>query len=71
MLLVQQGKQSFSNQEELNSTLKESLENLINQRVLFEKAKQDTDIVVTNDDGSKTAKTTLRKYLLGLVPSTF
>ena len=50
MLLVQQGKQSFSNQEELNSTLKESLENLINQRVLFEKAKQDTDIVVTNDD---------------------
>tara|TARA_B000000557_G_scaffold58465_1_gene45387 strand:- start:2778 stop:4034 length:1257 start_codon:yes stop_codon:yes gene_type:complete len=50
MLLVQQGKQSFSNQEELNSTLNESLENLINQRVLFEKAKQDTDIVVTNDD---------------------
>ena len=50
MLLVQQGKQSFSNQEELDFTLKESLENLINQRVLFEKAKQDTDIVVTNDD---------------------
>tara|TARA_A100001011_G_scaffold289190_1_gene300340 strand:- start:394 stop:1650 length:1257 start_codon:yes stop_codon:yes gene_type:complete len=50
MLLVQQGKQSFSNQEELDFILKESLESLINQRVLFEKAKQDTDIVVTNDD---------------------
>ncbi len=50
MLLIQKGKKSFSNQDELNLLLNESLENLINQRVLFEKAKQDTDIVVTNDD---------------------
>tara|TARA_Y100001980_G_scaffold44428_1_gene23518 strand:+ start:301 stop:1557 length:1257 start_codon:yes stop_codon:yes gene_type:complete len=50
MLLIQKGKNSFSNQDELNLLLNESLENLINQRVLFEKAKQDTDIVVTNDD---------------------
>tara|TARA_Y100001935_G_scaffold236784_1_gene221745 strand:+ start:586 stop:1842 length:1257 start_codon:yes stop_codon:yes gene_type:complete len=50
MLLFQKGKNSFSNQDELNLLLNESLENLINQRVLFEKAKQDTDIVVTNDD---------------------
>ena len=50
MFLVQQGKQNFSSQEELNMMLKESLESLINQRVLFEKAKQDTDIVVTNED---------------------
>ena len=50
MFLLQQGKQTFSSQEELDFLLKESLESLINQRVLFEKAKQDTEIVVLNDE---------------------
>ena len=50
MFLLQQGKQTFSSQEELNFLLKESLESLINQRILFEKAKQDTEIVVLNDE---------------------
>ena len=50
MFLLQQGKQSFSSQEELDFLLKESLETLINQRVLFEKAKLDTEIVVTNEE---------------------
>ena len=53
MFLVQQGKQSFSSQKELDFLLKESLESLVNQRVLFEKAKQDTDIVVSNDEVSE------------------
>ena len=52
MFLLQQGKQSFSSQKELDFVLRESLESLINQRVLFEKAKNDTDIVVTNEEVS-------------------
>ncbi len=52
MFLLQQGKQSFDSQKELDFLLKESLESLINQRVLFEKAKNDTDIVVSNDEVS-------------------
>ena len=50
MFLLQQGNQSFGSEEELIYLLKESLENLINQRILFEKAKQDTEIVVTNEE---------------------
>tara|TARA_R100001440_G_scaffold34318_1_gene53292 strand:- start:5740 stop:6900 length:1161 start_codon:yes stop_codon:yes gene_type:complete len=49
----------------------ESLGTTSQQRYFALSAPENIPFVVTNDDGSKTAKTTLRKYLLGLVPSTF
>ena len=64
MFLLQQGKQSFSSQQELDFLLKESLESLINQRVLFEKAKQDTEIVVTNEEVSEYIENHINNLIL-------
>ena len=62
MFLLQQGKQSFSSQKELDFVLKESLENLINQRVLFEKAKNDTDIIVSSNEVSSYIENHIKIY---------
>ena len=49
----------------------ESLGTTSQQRYFALSAPENIPFTVTSDDGSKTAKTTLRKYLLNLVPSTF
>ena len=50
MQLIQSGRSNFSSEQELDYYFEQSLENIINQKVLFEQAKRDTEIVVTNDE---------------------
>lgn len=50
MLLLQEGKNNFSSEYELSLYYDISLENMVNQRVLFEQARLDTDIVVSGDE---------------------
>ena len=49
----------------------ESLGTTSQQRYFALSAPENIPFTVTSDDGSKTVQTTLRKYLLNLVPSTF
>jgi len=50
MLLLQEGKNNFSSEYELTRYYDISLENMVNQRVLFEQARLDTEIVVSGDE---------------------
>lgn len=63
MQLMQTGRSNFSSEKELDYYFKQSLENIINQKVLFEQAKLDTEIVVTNDD----VKSYLENHIQNLI----
>ena len=50
MLLLQEGKNNFTSEHELSLYYDISLENMVNQRVLFEQARLDTEIVVSGEE---------------------
>lgn len=50
MQLIQSSRTGFSSEQELDYYFEKSLESIISQKVLFEHAQLDTEIVVSNDD---------------------